>query len=427
MIFEPNRFICIIMNKLFTLLLISLSFSVLAQQDSLWKKQARIYTPEILLGQTFASNDGFPDRGIHKQLLFQFGRNHQNNPQEWAQRYKGIKTGVGFGITDFGNLDSLGVAFTIIPQVEFNAFGSKRFSTVVGLGASYFTKNYDLITNPNNQAVTTDYTWAFRLFLHYKFYKGNSIDWRIGAGYSHHSNGHTKLLNQGYNSILFSVSGEVHQAPKVSERKRINSLKKSRYKFIDARYGQGFQVLGLAFNKNKPVYTGAITFGNVYNNSLKIGVGAHYRFYQNYYDYIQDNESLVRDGKEFENFRERPFYYASNLGIHVNAEFLLNHFGIDITVGYNIYKPGYQIDWRINEGWDNTPREITNTWMLGEFNSKYHLKKSISTRMGLKYYLFGTHTYRKQNYYIGAHLNSNLGQADFTEVSIGYTYNFRLK
>lgn len=415
------------MNKMFILLLFLFSCNILAQQDSSWKKQARIFTAEILLGQTTASNSEFPERQLHKQLLLHFGRNQKNNPQEWAQRYKGLKTGIGFGISDFGNLDSLGLAFTAMPYVQFKSFRSKRFSTNIGMGVSYFTKNYDPITNPNNQAVTTDFTWAFRLFLHYKLITGNRIDWRIGAGYSHHSNGHTKLLNQGYNSFLFSISGEFHQPRTISEENTQPTFNKSRYKFIEVRYGQGFQVLALAFNKNKPVYSGAITFGNVYNNAFKLGVGAHYRFYQNYYDYIQDNESLVQDGKEFENFRERPFYYASNLGVHINGEFLLNHIGIELTVGYNIYKPGYQIDWRINEGWDNTPRDIPEGWMLGEFNTKYKLKQAISSRLGLKYYLFGTHNYRKENFYLGAHINTNLGQADFTEISIGYTYNFSPK
>lgn len=415
------------MKKLVLLTFILNSITVFSQQDIDWKRKAQIFTAEILLGETFASNAEFPERGLHKQLLFTVGRNHKNNPQEWAQRFKGVKTGMGLGVSDFGNRDSLGLAFTAIPYVEFYAFGSKKFSVNTGMGVSYFTKNYDPVTNPNNQAVTTDFTWAFRLFTHYKFYQSNRIDWKFGAGYSHHSNGHTKLLNQGYNSLLFSILAEFHPPATNLNNPPSNKFKSSKYSFIDIRYGQGFHVLALAFNKNKPVYSGAFTYGNVYNNIFKLGIGAHYRFYQNYYDYIQDNESLVQNGEEFENFRDNPVYNASNLGVHINAEFLLNHFGIDITLGYNIFKPAYQIDWRINEGWDNTPRDIPDTWMLGEFNSKFKLKRAISSRIGLKYYLFGNHTFKKHNYYLGAHINSNLGQADFTEISVGYTYQFNLK
>ena len=47
--------------------------------------------------------------------------------------------------------------------------------------------------------------------------------------------------------------------------------------------------------------------------------------------------------------------------------------------------------------------------------------------MGLKYYLWSTTNSPKDNMYIGAHINANLGQADFTELSIGYTYRFSYK
>src|SRR5690606_15050662 len=114
-----------------------------------------------------------------------------------------------------------------------------------------------------------------------------------------------------------------------------------------------------------------------------------YRFYQNYYDYIQGNESLVRRGREFDYFHYKPWYYSSNLGISLHGEVILNHIGIDLQFGYNLYKPGYKLEWRINEGWENTPREIPESWVLGELNGEYKMKHRISTRLGLKYYLIG--------------------------------------
>ena len=44
--------------------------------------------------------------------------------------------------------------------------------------------------------------------------------------------------------------------------------------------------------------------------------------------------------------------------------------------------------------------------------------------MGLKYYLIGTTKVPKNNLYLGFHINANLGQADFTELSLGYVYSF---
>ncbi len=91
-------------------------------------------------------------------------------------------------------------------------------------------------------------------------------------------------------------------------------------------------------------------------------------------------------------------------------------------VGANLHKPAYDIDWRINQGWDNTPRDIPEEWMLGEYNSKYKLKKLIATRLGLRYYLFGNDSTPIHNIFAGASINANLGQADFTEVSVGYVF-----
>ncbi|MGJ8667613.1 MAG: acyloxyacyl hydrolase [Patiriisocius sp.] len=414
-------------NILFLLLLIFAPLLLFGQETTDWKKPALLITPEILVGSTAPSNDNFPETGLHKQLLVTIGRNHQNNPQEWAQRLKGVRTGIGFGISDFGNLDSLGIALTVIPQIQFNAFGSERFSVTTGMGASYFTKNYDSITNPNNRAVTTDYTWAFRLFLNYNFLKTQSLDWNIGAGYSHHSNGHTKLDNQGYNSFLVSLSAAINNPFKISEENVTlpkKTFERSHYSYFSLRGGLGWNVLALAFNDNREVYSLSAEYGKVYNNTWKVGLGLNYRFYEHYYDYIEGNESLVQDGREFEDYKEHPVWNSSAISLALNGEVLLNHVGIAFQVGYNFHKPAYKIDWRINEGWDNTPREIPESWMLGEFGTKFKLKHRISSRLGAKYYFIGTEKRPLHNIFIGAHLNANLGQADFSEVGFGYVYSF---
>lgn len=47
--------------------------------------------------------------------------------------------------------------------------------------------------------------------------------------------------------------------------------------------------------------------------------------------------------------------------------------------------------------------------------------------MRLKYYLWSTNNAPKHNTFIGAHINANIGQADFTELSFRYVYRFNMK
>ena len=47
--------------------------------------------------------------------------------------------------------------------------------------------------------------------------------------------------------------------------------------------------------------------------------------------------------------------------------------------------------------------------------------------MGLKYYIINTKKKPKHNIYLSAHINSNLGQADFSELSLGYVYRLKIK
>ena len=398
------------------------------ENESSWRTNARILNPEFLVGQTFESNSNFPDTGLQYQFVMNFGMNNANNPQQWAQRLKAPVTGLSLGLTNFGNRDSLGLAVSVIPYVHFRLFNNDKFTARVGMGGSYHTDIFDATKNPNNQAVTTDITWAFRTAFYYRFLQTTITDWHFGINYSHHSNGHTRLLNQGYNSVLASVSVAFHEPEfELLPEGSLPTYDKSTQNYISLRYGQGFNVLALAINDQRSVYNFAGEFGRVYNNTFKLGIGFGYRLYKHYYDYIKNNESLVQDGREFDFFKEDPWRYASNFAITFNGEFLLNHIGLDLQLGVNLHKPGYQIDWRLNEGWDNTPREVPESWQLGEFNSKYQIKKLISSRLGLKYYLIGNEKSPRHNVFLGAHLQANLGQADFTEFSIGYVYQWKRK
>lgn len=396
-----------------------------AQESVNWRDDSFVFNSELLIGKMRSAHPGFPKTSLQKQLNFNFGRDHANNPHNWAKLLDGPRTGLSLGITEFGQMDYLGIALTAIPFMEIAPLSNKRWKLFSGLGVAYQSKKYHPEKNPVNQAVSTNLSWVYRLNLYYELSSNDYIDWRIGGGLSHHSNGHTRLMNVGYNSLLIGLSADIHPKrdwPEDDTDLFENFKNLSVCEYFSFRAGLGQNVFGLAFNDRRNVYGFSGEFGRIYNNSIKVGMGAYYRFYEHYYDYIVGNESLVQKGREFHHYQSNPRLNASNFGISLNGELLLNHVGVDLQLGINVHKPGYKLDWRINHGWANTPREIGENWVLGEFDRYYYAKRWISTRLGIKYYLIGNENNPRNNFYAGAFVNGNMTQADFTELAIGYIY-----
>ncbi len=403
-------------------LLLSILFSLVALQVTSQVNSSYTYTSEFHLGITTPSNSNFVDRDLQKQIFLRVDRSSKS-----SSHFMDLRSGIGIGVTDFGNSRKLGYAFTLMPYLEFPVFNSQKLFLFTGVGTSYFTEKYDVVTNFNNRAVSTDFTWSARASISYQVLTLRNVNFTIGAGIFHHSNGHLKLPNNGYNSFLLSVGSSFSSSnTKDITTKRIPSNTLSNPLFIESRFGLGANVFndGFPFNTAKAVHTISLEVGKLYRQHYKISLGGFYRFYKHYYDYISNNESLVQEGKEFESLKSNAYWNASNIGLFIKSEMLFNHLGIELQIGVNIHKPAYKIDWRINEGWDFAPRDIPEppSWELGEFGSKYKLKQRINGRFGVKYYLKDLQTTPKNNWFAGIYLNTNLGQADFTELAIGHSF-----
>jgi hypothetical protein len=381
------------------------------------------------LGKTFPSNKDFPDTRLQGSFFTGIGWEHLRTDERWAQELRGPMTGIMLGVTDFGNPEEIGYAITLIPLLELNPFSNRntRWKLRTGLGFSYLTKQYDPATNPFNRAVSTDFKWAFRSLLYYELLRsGNSI-WRVGLGYTHNSNGHTRLPNQGLNSVIGSLEADIglHKR-EISANLEQDDNPKTRtlQQYLAVRTGLGQNVLSEIFNDRKEVYTLEVSYGQILNSTFRFGFGVFYRFYEHYYDYIRNEEQLIEELYPY--FRENPFGYAANFGIIAGAELLMGHVGASLSLGFNIYKPAYKIDWQLNDGYTYQSGGETII-VLGELDAYYEIKRSIPARLGLNWYFINTNRNPKQNFYLGVHINSNFGQADFTELSLGYVHRFGIK
>lgn len=422
------------MNNKYLLLLsliVGMICTAQAQNESNSSVYSRFFTTEINAGITSPSNYRFPETDLQKSLYVSFGKTNLDTTEEWAYRLNRPKTGISLGFIDLGNPESLGYGISILPFAEFKMLPStfNDFHIQVGTGASYFTEVYDLETNKYNRAISTNLNWNFKLFMYYGLTPGHKINWRLGMGYIHNSNGHTRLPNQGLNSFMGGISAQLNYSAVQNLTKSLDSTnyKRSTYNYIGAETGLGLRVLAPLFNTQKPVYNLNVVYGKVINNTFKIGLGAYYRYYKDYQDFIESDNKLTQEN--YPEFKNNPYAYATNLGVFGSGELLLNHVGFEVNLGLNIYKPFYALDYRINKSYsyiikyEEPPTELA----YKNLDWYYEFKRTVSARMGLKYYFWSTATFKKNNLYLGGHINANLGQADFTEISLGYVHNFNLK
>lgn len=394
--------------KLFVVSLFSIwLYTDLAHAQTKESKYSFFVEPEVMLGQTVANYGTFPKTDPVKSLFVSIGIKDTRNIHS-SKYYNKPTTGLSFSYSNLGNDSILGRTYGLMPFIMFRPWGHRQkvWSLKFGIGGSYFTKSHR--NSEPNLAIGSRLTWSFQAFLYRELFSVNRMDFRMGAGYLHSSNGHTQLPNMGLNSAQLSLSCQWNTHPLVSRKKDLFLGKEADLKrkyFITIRSGLGIHEYG---GKSKPVggkkenvYSSAISAGILFNQHLKVRTGFTYRFYQHYYNQIK-----ATDNPEF---NDSPSRNASNIYFHLGSEFLIGHFGLDIEGGLNLYKPYYKEYYDTHGG-------------SGEV--KYKLKKYFSSRMGLNFYFINTNKLPKNNFFIGANINANFGQADFSEISLGYTYTF---
>jgi hypothetical protein len=268
-----------------------------------------------------------------------------------------------------------------------------------GIGASYFTKTHR--QNEQNKSIGSHFNWAFQWMYFRTFRLNEDRNLRLGIGYHHSSNGHTQLPNYGLNSAVISMG----LTPKTLNSSLSNqkAIPKSRKLFLLARSGIGFHELGSTTSPvggvKKLVFSTSLGVGFTFKEHFRWYAGFGTRHYQHYADSIANSPEL-------QDLNVHPNNHFFLMGI----EYLIYNVGISIEGGINLSKPFY---YHFAEKYENTE------------SIKYTLKKIFPSRMGLKLYMLNTAKKPKHNLYISAHINANFGQADFSEASLGYVYNFQ--
>ncbi|MBL4667889.1 MAG: acyloxyacyl hydrolase [Flavobacteriales bacterium] len=360
--------------------------------------------------------NSFPNTHIQHGFAVSIGSFKNDTNSLWAKYFNYPQTGLTVFYSNIGNNKIFGHQFSSLLFISYNLFNKnvKPYYLKLGIGASYFTTYYDSIKNPRNIDVGSKYMWAFQAFLYKTFLEKEGFNLRAGIGFSHASNGHTQLPNLGINSGLISLSTQFYNKKTTNYQltKNKHSVNQKKVYSVSLRRGLGFHEYGdedgpVGGSKRK-VHSTSLALGKVYKQHLKLNIGITYRYYEQYYDQIIKNN--------YSEYIDNPKKSASNVVIYLGAEFLMSHFSIDFQLGVNVYKPFYK---QFEKDFPAGNR------FHGYEKFKSNFKRAFSSRLGLNLYLINTNKFPKHNIFIGTHIKANAGQADFTEVTLGYSYKIK--
>lgn len=353
--------------------------------------------------------NNFPNTHLQHGLALSIGSFNADTSSSWAKYYNYPQTGVSLFYSNIGNNEIFGQEFSAMTFISLNILNKikKPYYLKIGIGAAYFTKHYNNIYNSRNVAVGSPFTWSFQAEAYKTLAEKDGLNLKIGLIFSHASNGHTQLPNFGLNSALLSLSAQFYDKNTKNyqlQKKKIKSKNKQKSFNISINQGLGFHEYG---DKDRPigepkkgVHSTSISLGKTYNNHFKWSFGGTYRYYPVYKHQIET--------RQLKEYLDHPKRYSSNIVLFTNVELLMSHFSINVELGFNLYKPFY------------TQYEKDFSSDRQVFIAK--ITRVLSTKLGLNLYAFNTNKLPKHNFFIGSYIKANSGQADFTEIVIGYSY-----
>jgi len=379
---------------------------------------------EYSIGETSSANNTFISLKASQTFGIGFGMQH-NDSLNWVKQLRNPYTGLILQVANHGNVEKIGHTISLLPYIEKPILlKNEKLKLLTAIGVAYHTKKYDFNGNWQNKAISTDFTYAFRLGLYYDIFKKNNLYSRLNINYLHYSNGHIQWPNNGINTLALGLNitydgfnKDANTIEKVVSKK---DIKKDKQSFFSVQTGIGEHALYRFYNFRRNVYSFDVMYGKIYNKTHKVGLGLYMRHYTNNYKYIKEGNNLVSE--EYPELQKNPFLNASSLGIALNYEFLMQHVSIETELGLTLFRPFFETEFRLDATLIN---KQTGLYENGKAEgTEYTLKRFVSGKLGLKYYVFNTYKAPKNNFYVGGHIVSRLGQADYSELTLGYVHAF---
>lgn len=340
----------------------------------------------------------------HVAVLSEFNIGIQTDGRkEWHHLYNFPKPSLLIAFGGLGNREALGSFVGVAPNMTLNAISRKWYSprVALGLGVAYFTKPYNAETNATNFYIGSSFTALGYASVYLQPQINNHLTLKTGVSVIHCSNGHVQIPNLGINvpTIFFGLAYRPNPFPPKFEKMDI-AVPESKFRF-NVRLGVGIHELA---RTTEPIGTSkyAIYVTDFYVSKRlgkisNVHAGVEINQYNSYYRYIVQNDFFTSNRKQ----------KATVVTVFLGHEFMIGHVSLLSQGGINVYNPFFN--------------EYIKMYK-SEAGLQTELKKYISTRLGLQYYIWDPKYCTRSNIFIGAYIKANFGQADFICSQVGFVF-----
>lgn len=353
---------------------------------------SRVYSVSLATGSILKNYPSFPDRGLMALGSASLGWQTYGH-SAWQQDFRYPVLGLNIVAGSTGNQHVLGNLLAVMPYLSWSSGDLWKKELKVGLGFAWYTKHFDALTNTDNTLIGSHLTNITMVEFGLSRRISSALALRFAFGFSHFSNGHTRLPNLGINSPIASL-GIVLKEP---ERGRcilhLDTLR-SRFRIL-LEAGIGYHEFGESTEPvNGPLY-------KIYS----VSSGVNFRASRLHNFYLLLTGSYYSSFRGFiertDLFRDHQMINSSTLVLYLGHEFMAGHFSIDTRVGAYLFNPFRR----------RYTKEILDQGYDGRIYN--------SNKLGVNYYLFNTKKERG-NLRLGLYIKANMGQADFVEWQIGW-------
>ena len=353
------------------------------------------------VGKTIANHPRFPYTNISTVTEFSFLRQCIGT-EKWHQSYGFPEVGSTFLFGSFGNQSVLGNCFAAFPTISFEPPVEKKisFQKKFGLGLAFFDRPYNKQTDSTNIAIGSHVTAVANLALTAKFKLANNVFASAGISYFHFSNAHYQLPNLGLNATLARVGIIYYPHQKQTNFYRVNAISYDEKFHLNIKLGIGInergKTLGPIGGAKYVLYLASVFATKNYSPAGKFQIGLEG-------NYNNGSRNLIRDKNIYSIQRDLR---STTALFFLGNEFVWNHLSFVVQGGLYLYNPLF--------------RELLSRQR--HITTKEHLKSWFTAKMGLQYYVFNVQKTNRNQIYFGAYVKTNLGQADYLDLGVGYSF-----